>query len=199
MVKFRQTISPGQQGRDVKAVKDGMRRMHVDGSGAMGKSGYAGPAFVRCIKKVQRHYGLHQDGIYGEATHARIAPHFTAFDNWRYRTAAIRTTPQPIPPAYQHGTLPILLPFAWKEGFNPSAGQINQGRHAPGSYHYMDRAVDMSGTTTHMRQAFLDAIHTFGVPRIEELFYDPMGYYVKNGRVVGGQMGGHTSHVHLAL
>jgi hypothetical protein len=29
MVKFRQPIRPGQHGRDVKAVKDGLKRMKV--------------------------------------------------------------------------------------------------------------------------------------------------------------------------
>lgn len=90
MVKFRQLIRPGQQGRDVLAVKDGMERMHVDGSGAMGKSNFAGPAFVRCVKTVQRHHGLPVDGVYGKATHKVVAPHFSAFDRWRYRTAKLR-------------------------------------------------------------------------------------------------------------
>ena len=95
MVKFRQTIRAGERGGDVKATKDGMVRMHVDGSGAMGKTDFAGPAWVRCIKHVQRHHGLPADGIYGPATHKIIAPHFTTRDNYLYRTAKLRHHKQP--------------------------------------------------------------------------------------------------------
>ena len=95
MVKFRQPIRPGQRGRDVLAVKHGLLVMGTRGSGALGRTNRAGPQFVKCIKLVQKHHGLKQDGIYGKQKHKVIAPHFSAFDRWRYRTARIRRPKQP--------------------------------------------------------------------------------------------------------
>lgn len=95
MVKFRQLIRPGQKGRDVVAVKDAMLRMGVKGSGALGKTNRAGPQFVKCIKRVQLNHGIKVDGIYGKLTHKIIAPHFSAYDRWRYRTAKLRKPKEP--------------------------------------------------------------------------------------------------------
>lgn len=92
MVKFKQLIRPGQRGRDVRAVKRTMLRMGVSSSGALGKTNKAGPAFVKCIKTVQKHHGLRVDGIYGKDTHKIIAPHFRAYDRFLYRTAKRRGT-----------------------------------------------------------------------------------------------------------
>lgn len=95
MVKYRQPIKPGNRGRDVRAVKRTMLRMHVSGSGAMGKSDFSGEAFVNCITTVQKNHGLKQDHIYGKLTHNVIAPHFKAYDRLLYRTAKIRNPPHP--------------------------------------------------------------------------------------------------------
>lgn len=96
MVKFRQLIRPGQRGRDVLAVKDGMQRMGVHDSESMNKrSNKAGPEFVRCVRRVQRHHGLKEDGIYGKMTHKIVAPHFTAWDRFRYRRAKLRRPKHP--------------------------------------------------------------------------------------------------------
>lgn len=95
MVKYRQPIRAGQHGRDIKAVKDGLKRMKVQGSGRLSKDDKAGKTFVALIKKVQKSHKLKADGIYGPKTHAIIAKHFSLFDNWRYRTAKIRKPPKP--------------------------------------------------------------------------------------------------------
>lgn len=92
MVRYRQLIKPGDKGRDVKAVKDGLKRMKVKGSAKLSKDDKAGRSFVGCIKTVQKAHKLKADGIYGPATHAVVAPHFSLFDNWRYRTAKKRHT-----------------------------------------------------------------------------------------------------------
>lgn len=102
MIKFRQLIREGESGRDVKAVKLAMRAMHVAGSGGLIVHGthakFAGDTFRKCIVTVQKHHGLHADGVYGEKTHAIIAPHFSAYMRWLYRTAAIRKpTHPPVP------------------------------------------------------------------------------------------------------
>jgi hypothetical protein len=124
MVKFRQIIRPGNHGRDVKATKDAMLRMHVDGSGAMGKSGFAGAAWERCIKRVQKNHGLKVDGIYGKGTHAVIAPHFTAFDRWRYRTAKIRHHKKPPPPVSGQAAAKKLAQFHARGVLHDDSGRV---------------------------------------------------------------------------
>jgi hypothetical protein len=107
MLAFRQIIRPGQHGRDVRAVKLAYRRIGSDGSGAMSLSGRAGPAFVRATRIFQRDHGLHGDGIYGKATHEKLAatrtpsghPAFSAFASLLYRSAPIRHPPIPPAPA----------------------------------------------------------------------------------------------------
>ena len=66
------------------------------------------------------------------------------------------------------------------------------GRHAPHSYHYLGRAVDVAGAASSMRQFYREMSHT----NPSELFYDPMGG-MKHGRNIGA-IGGHGTHVHVA-
>lgn len=66
------------------------------------------------------------------------------------------------------------------------------GRHAPRSYHYQGRAIDVAGSASAMKQFYRDMSHT----NPTELFYDPMGG-MKNGRNIGA-IGGHGTHVHVA-
>lgn len=88
MVKFRQYIYPGDKGRDVKAVKHALWRFgHRE---INRKSKKAGEAFVRDLKTFQKNHGLHADGVYGPATHAKIAPEFTSYERWLYRTSKRR-------------------------------------------------------------------------------------------------------------
>lgn len=96
MLKFRQPIRPGDRGRDIRAVKRTLLRLHAPGSGAMGKSGFSGTAFVKTLKTFQRHHALHADGVYGKASHAKLAPHFDAYSQLLYRTARLRHQPTPV-------------------------------------------------------------------------------------------------------
>ena len=66
------------------------------------------------------------------------------------------------------------------------------GKHAPHSYHYLGRAVDVAGSPSAMRQFYREMSHT----NPTELFYDPMGG-IKKGRQIGA-IGGHGNHVHVA-
>ncbi len=66
------------------------------------------------------------------------------------------------------------------------------GRHAPHSYHYLGRAVDVAGAPGAMRQFYREMSRT----NPSELFYDPMGG-MKHGRNIGA-IGGHGTHVHVA-
>lgn len=66
------------------------------------------------------------------------------------------------------------------------------GRHAPGSYHYSGRAIDVAGSRSAMSQFYTEMSRT----NPTELFYDPRGG-MKNGRNIGA-IGGHGTHVHVA-
>lgn len=66
------------------------------------------------------------------------------------------------------------------------------GRHAPHSYHYQGRAIDVAGSASAMRQFYREMSRT----NPTELFYDPMGG-MKHGRNIGA-IGGHRTHVHVA-
>jgi hypothetical protein len=66
------------------------------------------------------------------------------------------------------------------------------GRHAPRSYHYQGRAIDVAGPASAMRTFYREMAGT----NPTELFYDPMGG-IKHGRNIGA-IGGHGTHVHIA-
>lgn len=125
MVKFRQLIRAGQHGGDVTATKDAMVRMHVDGSGGMGHTDFAGPAWVRCIKHVQRNHGQHEDGIYGPNTHKIIAPHFSLRDQYLYRTAKIRQHhPPPATNMSAQAAAKQLIKLHNEKKFHDDSGRI---------------------------------------------------------------------------
>jgi hypothetical protein len=70
------------------------------------------------------------------------------------------------------------------------------GKHVKNSYHYRGRAVDLSGSPARMRALAQSALKH---PQdFVEMFYDPIGLYIKNGKVYKGAIGGHSDHVHLA-
>lgn len=67
------------------------------------------------------------------------------------------------------------------------------GTHAPGSYHYQSRAIDVAGSPSQMA-AYYDVMRK---QNPTELFYDPKGG-VKYGKDIGA-IGGHGDHVHVAF
>jgi uncharacterized membrane protein YgcG len=73
------------------------------------------------------------------------------------------------------------------------------GVHVTNSFHYRGLAIDVSGSPGAMRAFFFKALETYGAANTIELFYDPIGYYIKYGQRVPGAIGGHGDHVHLAL
>lgn len=88
MIKFRQFIYPKDKGRDVKAVKHALwRRGHHN---IAWKNNAAGGAYVNALKTFQKNHKLKPDGIYGPATHDQLAPTFTLYEKWLYRTSRIR-------------------------------------------------------------------------------------------------------------
>jgi hypothetical protein len=92
------------------------------------------------------------------------------------------------------------VPLTWLFNYvRPYAVRITStsgGAHVPSSFHYIHRAIDVVGPPGEMRKLARNALAT---PKLfREVFYDPMGRYVKNGEVKRGQIGGHNDHVHLA-
>lgn len=81
--------------------------------------------------------------------------------------------------------------------YNP---QMGSGSHASGSLHYDDKAIDW-GDARNSRQQFnrLGQWAKSNAPSIQEFFYDPLGWHIKNGQVVQGAFGGHGDHAHLGL
>lgn len=92
------------------------------------------------------------------------------------------------------------VPLTWLVNFAAPfrlrVGSTHGGNHVVGSWHYRYRAIDVYGPEEAMRACAAAACrkpHDF-----REVFYDPLGRYVKNGEVRLGRIGGHGDHVHLA-
>ncbi len=88
----------------------------------------------------------------------------------------------------------------WQEitGYLDSIGQpytvtsTTGGAHTEGSFHGQGKAVDMVGDMA----AIFNSLAS--VNGINELFYDPAGYFIDNGTRHDGAIGGHNDHVHAA-
>lgn len=80
----------------------------------------------------------------------------------------------------------------------PGFGGIPSSGHAVNSLHYSGSAYDVSGSSALMRKYFFAALRRFG-GSINELFYDPIGWYIDNGGKVPGAIGGHGDHVHIGF
>lgn len=78
---------------------------------------------------------------------------------------------------------------------NPFAGDDVDDVHVPGSYHYSNRAIDVSGPPNLMAKYY--QILKARYPNITELFYDPLGG-IKHGKEIGA-IGNHDDHVHAAF
>jgi TP901 family phage tail tape measure protein len=97
------------------------------------------------------------------------------------------------------GSLTAAMNLARSHGLTITS--TTGGTHAPGSYHYQGRAFDASNSsspTPQMMSYFMDAAGKYG-KNILELFYDPAGWFIKNGGKVSGAIGGHSDHVHTAM
>jgi TP901 family phage tail tape measure protein len=100
------------------------------------------------------------------------------------------------------GTVQDAIRIAMTMGFaHPSTGQLTGGKHVAGSYHYQGRAADFgsAGHSVGEMTGLFNALRQRFGSHIKELFYDPIGYYIKNGARVPGAIGGHSDHVHIAL
>lgn len=101
---------------------------------------------------------------------------------------------QPKKPRRSGTTIRFLEQFAAPYGLTVTS--TTGGKHVKGSYHYRGKAVDFAGDQQRM-MALAEAALQHPAD-FKEVFFDPLGFYVKNGRVYRGAIGGHTDHVHLA-
>jgi hypothetical protein len=71
------------------------------------------------------------------------------------------------------------------------------GKHAPGSYHYAGRAIDVAGSPGAML-AYAQRLASTSGGRMAELYYTPLGFSIKNGVKVPWTIPNHMDHVHVA-
>jgi hypothetical protein len=83
---------------------------------------------------------------------------------------------------------------------------FNTGRHAKGSLHYQNRAMDFSnGYNTPQQLAFAKALISQYGKSISQLIYTPLGFGIADGKVVGLDYWGdatnraHYDHVHIGF
>lgn len=81
------------------------------------------------------------------------------------------------------------------------SNQTTGGNHTDGSLHYAGRAVDFGDAKNSPEKLrALAAWARRNAPRIKELYYSPLGWHIKNGKVIkGAGASGHDNHLHIAL
>lgn len=83
------------------------------------------------------------------------------------------------------------------DGVNQTTG----GQHAPGSYHYKGEAVDFGNAKNSTAQIDALAAYAHANPgQFKELFFNPLGWGIKNGHIIPGMtVAGHDNHIHVAV
>ncbi len=83
----------------------------------------------------------------------------------------------------------------------PTLGQSTGGQHAAGSYHYQGRAVDFGDANNSRANLDRMAAYARANPgQFKELFFNPLGWGIKNGQIVRGlTVAGHDNHMHVAM
>ncbi len=174
-------LSIGSRGSDVIRLQNALRSAGYDPGAADGIFGARTRAAVTAF---QRAKGLGVDGIVGPKTNGALARYYKdGFDAGPVSGPAVTGT------NYQK------LMSAWKtaERFGLTVTSYKGGRHAPNSYHYSGRAIDVAGSPAAMARFY----RYMESSRPTEMFYDPIGG-IKHGQNIGA-IGGHRDHVHIAF
>jgi hypothetical protein len=96
---------------------------------------------------------------------------------------------------------PRLLKLAKRYGLTISSGYRSPSANAatngsPTSYHMSGRAIDVNVDSNLRRLARYARKHP---GQFTEFFFDPLGWYIKNGKIYKGAIGGHGDHGHIVL
>ncbi len=163
--------------------------------------GMFGPKTAAAVKQFQKKNDLMVDGVVGEQT-------WGALHGVKAQPGSSRLRPAPGgAPSSSGGSDPIgnvgsfggsnsqklkhAMDVARKMGLTITS--TTGGTHAPGSYHYSGRAIDVAGSPSAMARFY----RYFASKSPTELFYDPLGG-IKYGQQIGA-IGGHSDHVHVAF
>lgn len=129
------------------------------------------------------------------ASRAQMAPPQPAGDSRDW-------TPAPPVGKVKPGTVdPRMIQLAKKFGLTITSGYRDAKTNAavggaPNSWHMKGRAIDVAtGPQLEKVASYVRA----NPQRFEEFFFDPLGWYVKGGRIVNGKIGGHGEHGHTVL
>jgi len=175
-------ISIGSRGTDVTKLQ---RALTAAGQDPGGADGIFGPKTKTAVVNFQKAHGLTVDGIVGPQTSSALAKYYKdGFDvgNVDAPQSAGRTN-------YEK------LMFSWRtaERMGLTVTSYKGGKHAPNSYHYSGRAIDVAGSPAAMARFY----RYMAQYSPTEQFYDPIGG-IKNGQNIGA-IGGHSDHVHIAF
>jgi hypothetical protein len=92
---------------------------------------------------------------------------------------------------------PLIIEYLNSKGIHGGATTTTGGKHADGSWHYKGMAVDFGNAAWPNQRGIFNVFDAVRGSLLE-LFWDPAGHYIKNGRVIPGAIGGHGDHVHVA-
>lgn len=186
-------LQVGSRGSDVTRLQQALSRAGYNPGAA---DGIFGPQTKAAVVRYQKAHGLAADGIVGKNTGGSLFNSRNA-DMWDGRPDA---GSRPTGPSGPTGAFPAggsnrqKLDYAGKlaRDMGLRITSTTGGKHAPGSYHYQGRAIDVAGSPAQMAAYYRRLAGTSPT----ELFYDPIGG-IKNGRQIGA-IGGHSDHVHIA-
>lgn len=108
----------------------------------------------------------------------------------------------PFTGGYPGGISPMILKLARRFGLDITSGLRTPAQNAatggaPGSYHLQGRAGDVDPQEGRIQDFIRFAKNHPG--KFMEFFYDPLGWYIKNGEILQGAIGGHDDHLHYAI
>lgn len=182
-------LTVGSRGSDVRALQ---QKLSAAGYSTGGADGIFGNNTRAAVVRYQRAHHLGADGVVGANTSRAL---FGDRNNDHFDGAGSSVAPSRPSGGGIGRTNREKLNYAEQtaRAFGLRITSTTGGHHAPNSYHYVGRAVDVAGSPANMAR-FYRHMAQFAPT---ELFYDPMGG-MKNGRNIGA-IGGHRDHVHIAF
>ncbi len=178
-------LTLGARGNDVSRLQDALRSAGLDPGAS---DGIYGRRTAAAVRQLQQQRGIGVDGIAGPDTQRVLQLNSDTFEPAPGSTAPAGTRPV-------NGSNRQKLDYAMRRAreLGLRITSTTGGRHAPRSFHYVGRAVDVAGSPTAMRQFYREMAQL----NPTELFHDPIGG-IKRGRQTG-PIGGHRNHVHVAF